>query len=123
MSKFDSPLAEELFEYTLDGCHDEDLGGEGFGWFALFREEGTILHQDSQGFVGVISPEDVDAEWTALSDRWGWFQLTHLDESCNGLFLILDAGRHSGWVPESDEVAAHINGCPKCQALGNCLEA
>lgn len=121
-SKFASPLAEELYDCTLDSFQDDELGeSDSFGWFALFREVGAILSVDSQGFVSVETPDDVSARWQELSDRWAWFQLGHLNESCDGLFLILDTARHGGRIPDFEEVFYHISRCPGCQALGNYL--
>lgn len=118
--KFSSPLAEELYECTLESFQDDDLGdAETFGWFALFREGGAILSCDSRGFVSVETPDDVSARWMELSDRWEWFQFSHLNESCDGLFLILDTARHGGWVPDFEEVGRHIDTCDTCQSLGN----
>lgn len=123
-SKFASRLAEELYDYTSESLQDGDLGdSETFGWFALFREEGAILSVDSQGFVAAETLRDVEAAWRKLSDRWAWFQLDQLDESCDGLFLILDTARHAGCVPDSEEIFYHISQCPRCQALGNHLDA
>lgn len=122
-SKFSCDLAEELYDYTLDSQQDDELGNsETFGWFALFREEGAIISVNSQGFVEVEQHDDVEAAWEALETRYSWFQLDHLDTTCDGLFLILDTARHGGWVPDFEEVGQHIKSCMECTSLGNYLE-
>ncbi len=121
--KFSSPLAEELHEQSLSSFQDDELGdSETFGWFALFRDEEAILHVDSRGFVSLVDTEDVNTYWMSLSDRWEWFQLAHLDESCDGLSIILDTARRVGPAPDFDEVVGHIEECVDCDALGNFLE-
>lgn len=53
MSKFPNAEIERLYEVTLDGCADEEIGtADGFGWYA--RVGTTILAEDGQGFVDGI---------------------------------------------------------------------
>ena len=122
-SKFSCDLAEDLYDYTLTNDQDEDLGdSETFGWFALFREDGAILSIDSQGFVDVGVPRNLDLAWANLEKKWAWFQLNELDKSCDGLFLILDTARHIEQVPDFEDVVRHIENCETCDSLGNYLE-
>ena len=52
MSKFDSAHAEHLYERSLDGFTDDEIGSvDELGWYGLFEAERTILREDSQGFV------------------------------------------------------------------------
>lgn len=123
MSKFASDLAEELYALTVEGLQDEEFGdSEGFGWYALFKDEGVILSVDSQGFVTTREPVDVPAEWNLLRDANDWHTLGGLNESCDGLHLILNTARHGGSVPDFEDVVRHIESCKTCDSLGNFLE-
>ena len=52
MSKFNSELAETLYEQSLECGPDEEIGSvDELGWFGLFEDELVILQEDSQGFV------------------------------------------------------------------------
>lgn len=122
-SKFSCELAEELWEQVLDSFQDEEFGdSDKFGWFALFREAGAILSVNSQGFVDVSLPDNLDAAWNTLRDESDWYELSDLNESCDDLFVILDTARHGGWVPDFEDVARHIESCKTCESLGNYLE-
>ena len=68
MSKFDSELAERLYNLSLDSSQDEECGSvqENGTWYGLFREEKAILSEDSQGFVSVAE-YDTDEE---LGQAW-----------------------------------------------------
>ncbi len=121
--KFSCDLAEELYELTMTNDQDDDLGDGGtFGWFALFRKQGAILSVDSQGYAGVSLPSDLEFSWSELEKEWVWFQVAHLDESCDGLFLLLDEARHGGEAPDLDEIYEHVTSCLDCLAVGNELE-
>lgn len=50
------------------------------------------------------------------------FAFEGLDESCDGLLLILDTARHGGWSPDCDELVGHVESCEICDRLGNFLE-
>jgi hypothetical protein len=53
MSKFPNEETERLYEITLDGCADEEIGtADGFGWYA--RVGTAILAEDGQGFVSSV---------------------------------------------------------------------
>jgi hypothetical protein len=62
-TKFDSKLAETLYERSLDGAHDDECGSvsENGVWYGLFETShgGYILWKDSLGFVGVVSFKSV----------------------------------------------------------------
>lgn len=50
MDKFDDTETERLYEITLEGGADEEIGtADGFGWFG--RVGASILGEDAQGFV------------------------------------------------------------------------
>lgn len=122
--KFISPLAEELYSLTLDSSQDDQAGDavSGNGWYALFLEEKAILAVDPMGFVGVAvleSEVDVKKAWNNIVTEATY---GHLDESCDGLFLILSTARHLSIVPDYDDVREHIDTCPECAELGNFLE-
>jgi len=79
MSKFDSKLAETLYDLSLDGGQDEDIGSVSeLGWFGRFNYELAILSEDSLGFVNVetfkselalrLSWEDIERDYE-LFDR------------------------------------------------------
>lgn len=71
--KFSSHRAERLYGYTLESGQDEDLGDSDWGWFALFKDELSILEVDSRGFVSVSVHEDdtaLAAEWDSLCEAW-----------------------------------------------------
>lgn len=122
-SKFSCDLAEKLWERTLDSLHDEEAGDSGFGgWFALFRKEGAILSIDSQGFVSLSLPSDLASSWKSVTDQCAWDELGCLNQSCDGLFFILDTARHAGDVPDFEDVVQHIEKCETCDSLGNYLE-
>lgn len=123
-SKFgNSPLAERLYEFTLDSSEDASLGeSESFGWYALFAPERAILDVDSQGFVGVVRYDDESAArtaWTELEERYEehWVRgvVDALDASeCDELFLIIDTARHINTLPSLDEISHHIQSHPAC---------
>jgi hypothetical protein len=127
-SKFDSRLAEELYDWTMDSSEDASLGeSESFGWFALFRDERAILAVNSQGFVGVRQYETVTgvlAAWDGLEADYANFTLRciieALDTSCDDLFLIIDTAQHSGVaMPDRYDLEDHIWHCAQCKSLGN----
>lgn len=52
--KYDSPLAKDLWEKSMEGMYqDEEMGdvSENGAWYALFKEERAILRQNDQGFI------------------------------------------------------------------------
>lgn len=64
-SRFNSSLAEKLWEQSMEGWHDREAGDvETIGWYALFlaqpatKDEGAklpaILSTDEQGFVFAV---------------------------------------------------------------------
>lgn len=121
--KFSSPLAEGLYNLTLESNEDDRVGDcQTFGWFALFREEKAILSVDSAGFVDATVYEDVDKAWSGLESAWVWSQVTPLNWSCDGLFLVIDTATALREAPDLGEVSDHIDGCSECQALGNFLD-
>ena len=76
MSKFDSELAERLYELSLDSSQDEECGSvqENGTWYGLFREEQAILSEDSQGFVSVSefdSDEALEQAWQECLEECG----------------------------------------------------
>ena len=80
--KFDSPLAERLYELSLDGLwHDDEASaGDGNGWACLFTNLITnactfvvhaILREDSQGFVTCEtfdSGEEAEEGWEGVRE-------------------------------------------------------
>lgn len=84
MGKFegnsDEALAERLYGQTLDGTGRELGDVDGFGWYALVRDEDTprhhwyIINEDSQGFVTIVEGpmtfKLADAEWKDLEAEW-----------------------------------------------------
>lgn len=77
--KFDNEITEKLYELSLDGMVDEELGDvQDFGWYGLMKDTGVpdasyaILHEDSQGFVYSYtypSLEEVIIVWTKLEEE------------------------------------------------------
>ena len=68
MSKFDSELAERLYDLSLESSQDEECGrvDENGHWYGLFREEKAILCEDSQGFVSASeydTGEELEEAW------------------------------------------------------------
>jgi hypothetical protein len=127
-SKFDSELAEELYEYTLDSSEDASLGdADTFGWYALFRDERAILVTNSQGFVSAREYETTGAAqiaWDGIEKEYSDFNVRSvveaLNTSCDGLFLIIDTVQHNnGALPDLDDLQEHIYGCAQCKSLGN----
>jgi hypothetical protein len=74
MSKFNSPLAERLYELSLDGSQDAEIGdAETLGWYARFNREFAILHVDSQGFVDAEEFETLSEftlAWQGIEDEY-----------------------------------------------------
>lgn len=84
--KFDCKLAEILYSQASDGFATEQLGdAETFGWYGLFLKNpeqgegygGTIIREDSQGFVDVwfesTSDKDINDEWHTLEREYELF--------------------------------------------------
>jgi len=118
-SKFSSEQAETLWEYSLSGLQDDELGeADTFGWFALFEEERAILSTGSQGFVHAAfydSADEMSLAWTELQMRHARWEMDSIDTSeCDGLFLLIDTARHGGWIVTQDEVADHVAECGTC---------
>ena len=86
-SKFSDSICEQLYELSMDGGADSQLGSDvGFedGWWWLMQETGVpgvrhaILYEDSQGFV---TYESFD-ESIQLNNRW--HELVKNFDSCYG---------------------------------------
>jgi len=76
LRNFSSPLAEKLYEARLDSMQESVGSVDELGWFALFVLEKAILHEDSQGFVGVAEYETGDAMqavWNAVLSEYAKF--------------------------------------------------
>lgn len=77
MSKFDSRLAENLYEDSLEGGADDDIGSvDELGWFGLFEEEKAILSEDGQGFVYLNEygdQEALDKAWNEIIDQYNQY--------------------------------------------------
>ena len=69
-TKFDSAETEALYEVSLDGGPDEEIGSvDEQGWYGLMREERCILHEDSQGFVDGTwfdTKDELEQAWAEL---------------------------------------------------------
>lgn len=82
MSKFDSELAEHLYNISLNDFHDGVMGDiEWNGHFTKFYEApgsveapgAYILYEDDQGFVGVqtfADNMDLDEAWSDLEREY-----------------------------------------------------
>lgn len=77
MGKFDSELAESLYELSMDSSQDDECGDVGMCgfWAARFdnleclETEYAILIEDEQGFVSAEafdSLEELEARWAEL---------------------------------------------------------
>jgi hypothetical protein len=74
----DQDLGEALYEITLDGNCDDDLGeSESFGWYGLILEydngKSYIVSEDSQGFFDYQEYETTDAakkHWAKIQDAY-----------------------------------------------------
>ena len=69
MGKYDSPLAKDLWEKSMESWQDDEVGSttEGPGtWAALFKDQKAILYSDSQGFISV---DEFDDE-SSLMQHW-----------------------------------------------------
>lgn len=70
MGKFQDDYTEQLYERSLDQGHDEETGEvDAMGWFAIFRDELTIINQTSQGFVYsqiYESAEEMETNWERI---------------------------------------------------------
>ena len=77
MSKFNSPLAERLY----DAEPDDSIGSvDELGWFGLFLDQagsgGQILTEDSYGFVTVWefdNDRDLNDEWHSIENDYREF--------------------------------------------------
>lgn len=127
-SKFDSKLAETLYDWTMDSSEDASLGeSESFGWYALLRDERAILAVNSQGFVAVRQYETAGAAlvaWDGIETEYTSWTLRGivdaLDTSCDGLFLIIDTAQHNGGaLPDRQDLEDHVYGCARCETLYN----
>jgi hypothetical protein len=79
MSKFNDTTAEKLYEITLNGCADEEIGtADGFGYFA--RVGSHILVEDEQGFVDYVeyldATEATRAFATIVTEALKWEEAT-----------------------------------------------
>lgn len=72
--KFADEKSEAFYDDWNEGLHDGECY-DGTRWYVLFREEGVILSEDEQGFVGASQyPEDeIEVAWrrcVAISVDW-----------------------------------------------------
>mgnify|MGYP003147513387 CR=1 FL=1 len=75
-SKFSSSGCEQLYNMSLEGGHEEEIGNvEGLGWNCYLSYTGikdhefAILHQDNEGFVSetvYTTYEELMREWKQL---------------------------------------------------------
>lgn len=69
-SKFNSPLAERLYQRSLEGAQTDTIGSvDELGWCGRFNDELAILFQDEQGFVWADvydTPAKLELAWTEL---------------------------------------------------------
>lgn len=119
-SKFSSPLAEELWEASLESAQDDEIGeSDGFGWFALFESDLSILSVDSQGFVysqHFESAGDLHLAWTETEMSYDRWVMEGLDTSeCQSLFLLVDTACHGGWTVTREELFDHVAECDTCE--------
>jgi hypothetical protein len=62
-------LTYALWEASMISGEDDSLGDvDGFGWYALFAEEGAILHTDIMGFVSAVEFDTAEACATAWAE-------------------------------------------------------
>ncbi len=82
--KFDSVETEQLYEISLDGFCDDQLGDvDGYEWYGKMSNTGVenaeyaILYNDSQGFVYSYpfeTEEDLNIAWAKIQvdyAEWG----------------------------------------------------
>lgn len=73
-NKFDSELAERLYNLSLDSSQNDSVGNaDELGWFARFDDELAIVGEYAAGFVTVWeypNPEALSAAWQHILDDY-----------------------------------------------------
>lgn len=69
VSRFDSDLAEKLWDTSLDGGADEEVSNEVSGeWAGLMRDEKAVLYQSGSGFIFAEEFDTLDQATAAFEE-------------------------------------------------------